>query len=1135
VKSIETTETTPIAAQPEVPEITPVDHTGDHAPEAAASVPTVTGRPGAAEVARNAARAFWRSRRLWMGLAALGCALYGQTLLVGTPQSRDTIMVASIRWYALGIVLAIVAWWGTYNNKTGLLQPWKPSNTGSLPVVRSKVVAATNGLRRSRLLSIGRYVLAFLALALNLASAGVLRGDYSSSLGAYGWLASLLLLVLAFVRHRPRPGLYADDAQTDVEDRTDWRLPRRVEMAIFLGLCVLGLALRFYRLGDWTTGVHPDEGYAGTDAMSIVTGHPVSPFLFGWFAQSNFYFWGIAAGLKLFGHDLFGLRFFSATVGALMIPPFYGLVRMWFGVRAAIIATFLLSVSDIALIVSKEQFSNSTTPVLLVAGFYFLFRGLRTRRTLNFVLAGYANILSLYFYNGGRLAPFMLAALLLYLFALLPLVRLPAIYKTLRATSGVGRLRALGRAIGSQARGVFHYAGQIVALVIACVCFASPFLVYYVDHIEDMNSRSSGVMIFSMPEKMAATYGATHKPLYLGLRLPTGEDIYPVLPAAFEQTPLSIKLADDGFWPRVLWRQTTTTLSMLTYRSDASYVYTVAGGPIVKPIESALIVLGLAWALWRWRDTRMATISLWFWSTIFVGGVLTDTAPYMPRLVGIIPTLAILAAIPLNKLAAETVAMLERVNVKKIFAWRSNLPRFRYAQVPVALVLVGLLAYIGWLDYDAYFVRHRAYWDDRTYTGQAFFVRDTSARIVAEGRPQPYFIDLADGVTWWGDGANRFLNYGMPGVDTFNAADILPVLDNGDRDIVFMFWGDNARYIPLIKAYYPSGEEHRYNWRFRPGESEPYLLSYYRVKSEQIAPMRTTRATYTLATGEPLTQDETAIGSSSAPPDGLTYPSAATWEAGLVAPAYALYDFRVSGSSLVSLVIDGVEIIPSTESTVQGSVILAKGVHHVRLLSGLQAPGERIDLLWSSGGSPYTAVASRYLWNGPGRGLAGEVLPFQADIHQPLPADTAGQGDQVVRNRRVDGTIAFRHTGEAISGGYAMTARWQSTLNISFPGVYAFKLTADGQGLLLIDGQTVIDTAGREDPGSTTTIELGRGAHSFELRYNWNGGAQVLDLYWQPPGEDLTMMPPGPLATGEGAWLPGTISEPPPFRLDAGR
>ena len=50
-------------------------------------------------------------------MIALGCAVYGQQLLVANHDTIPQVIVPSIRWYALGIVLALVAWWGNYKNK----------------------------------------------------------------------------------------------------------------------------------------------------------------------------------------------------------------------------------------------------------------------------------------------------------------------------------------------------------------------------------------------------------------------------------------------------------------------------------------------------------------------------------------------------------------------------------------------------------------------------------------------------------------------------------------------------------------------------------------------------------------------------------------------------------------------------------------------------------------------------------------------------------------------------------------------------------------------------------------------------------------------------------------------------------
>ena len=46
---------------------------------------------------------------------ALGLALYGQKLLV---DQGPAAIVLSTRWYAAGILLAIIVWLGTYKNKS---------------------------------------------------------------------------------------------------------------------------------------------------------------------------------------------------------------------------------------------------------------------------------------------------------------------------------------------------------------------------------------------------------------------------------------------------------------------------------------------------------------------------------------------------------------------------------------------------------------------------------------------------------------------------------------------------------------------------------------------------------------------------------------------------------------------------------------------------------------------------------------------------------------------------------------------------------------------------------------------------------------------------------------------------------
>lgn len=1073
----------------------------------------------------------WRGRGLWVGGIAIATALFAQRLIVEGRQ-----ILPSIHWYAAAIFLMIIGWLGTYRNQTFLTQPIpRRAAAGTLPV---RVVAPPVIRRRPRLAlpvvvpralaaRLGdrwRYLVAFLALALNLYSANQLRSDYYSTVGGVGWVLSLILLLLAFVgEHRQVTRDIDTKRADDVERRTDWRPSPRVEWTIFLALFVIAFALRLYRLDDWTTGMHGDEGEAGMDAISIIEGHPVSPFLTGWFSQPNFYYWGIALTMKVFGTGMGGLRMFATLAGVLMILPFYPLVRQWFGVRTAMIATAFLAISDVAIHFSRQEFSNITTPSLLVFGFFFLFRGLRNMRTIEFILAGYAFMLSLYFYLGGRLTPILVIAVFAYLFLLMPVVRLPGVYRAMRGRlPGVSRTQALSQAVSAQLRGITHYSRQIIICLIACLCMVSPWLIYFIDHQAEWNGRSGDKLIFNNPERMAAQYpDATHTPLYIGLRAPRPDDVYPFSPVVFEQTPSSIKLSDDGFWIRVLWDQTTTSLSILTYRFDASSVYTFTQEPVAKPIEAALIILGIAWALWRWRDTRMAVLSMWFWSTVLIGGVLTIDAPYMARLVGIIPTLAVFAALPLGKISGEFIAVLGQ------WDWRPQMRRV--GQVASGVVVVSILLWLFGQNYSDYYFRYLVNWPFTEVTGQAYFVRQMSSIVTAEGRPTPKYYELGMHLIYWGHGDNRFLNHGTDGIDMVNPSQELPIINNGDQDVVFEVWELNKQYLPIIKAYYPEGVQAPFNYS-ADGKGN-YLFTSYRVTKEQINAQRFMVATYTPATGPAIQRQEKTIGSDRPPPPDLSYPATASWTGGLVAPAYGKYRFRLSSPATSKLTIDNVIVMSTTTSATQleGEVILARGVHDVRLEGQMPDANAQIHLEWATGGAGYGVVPPQVLWGNVGKGLVGRIQalgggdPMAFDLPDPPPAPAPPPF-----LRRVDGFLGFRDFPSAMGTGGITTGAWTGTLQVPQDGDYGFDVYSTGDSVVYIDGNLVVNNrqnggGPRNAPGQVT---LTAGPHRYDLHFAYSGGVGYLEAFWTPPGGDRQMLGPTVLHTDAGAWLPGTISDP---------
>jgi DNA-binding beta-propeller fold protein YncE len=978
-----------------------------------------------------------------------------------------------------------------------------------------------------------RYLVIFVALLLNLYSANVLRGNYFSAVGGVGWLMSLGLLMSAFIGER-RPKLRDPNAVAiDNEDRDTVRMLFLVELALVLAIVVLAFFLRVYRLDDLTGGMHGDEGETGMDAIRIMEGGQVSPFMTGWFAHPNFSFFAAAGSMTLFGKTLFGLRILSTVLSVLMLVPFYLLVRMWFGVRTALIAGVLLAIMDVSIYFGKLGLNNIMTPFFLVLGVYFLARGLRSMRSLDFVLAGFSSMLTLYFYFAGRLTPFLIAGMLGYLFVFMPLVGLPGAYMDLRRGDKLrSRLHTLRGALVGQWRRSRPYFSKLLIFAVACLCMASPWGVFYLDHQVEMNARSNDKFVLypTNEPRMANEYQASHDPLYLGLRVPTSNDIYPFLPVVFEQTPLSVKVAEDGFFARVFWGQANKTLSMFTYRADNSSFFTFTGEPAAKPIEAALLILGIAWALWRWRDHRLAILSIWFWGTVLAGGVLTIDAPYMPRMVGLVPVLAIFIALPLNKLAAEFYNAFGRVRAARKtrrVRWQPVLAR----AVPAVLV-VGTLVYLGLqnaTDYDRYLNTYPY----RDVAGQAYFVREMNQQVVAEGKPTPYYYDLGMHQLYWGHGDNRFVNHGTPGEDMTNPTNELPVIDNQERDVVFMVWGLNRHYLSVLRTYYPGGAEKEF--LYGPPDSPSNLLTSYHVTKEQLEARRQMQATYRPATGEPVERSEGGIGSTTPPPDGLRFPATASWSGSIVAPSMGRYRLAMDAQGDGNLILNGTLVLSTTAQapTAETELLLARGPHQVVLTGVLADAASQVTLRWAPAATELAPVARQYLWNGPGQALFGQISSQQGLDVAALPGGATAEQPKAIASR-VDGFLGFRHSPDATIGG-PLYATWTGTLNIEEPGIYVFDVHSNGDSAVFVDDKLVtVIRANGQPVQAGGQVELDAGDHKYELRYTWSAGTGYLEAYWTPPGRERVLLGPDVLHTDAGIIDAATLaSEPPPAEIPA--
>ncbi|HEY5901777.1 MAG TPA: PA14 domain-containing protein [Anaerolineales bacterium] len=225
----------------------------------------------------------------------------------------------------------------------------------------------------------------------------------------------------------------------------DARRARWLEAAAFALILLLAIFLRIYRLNAIPPGIYVDETNGALDALRILEGNGASPFGTGWYGTPNGYLYYMAAVFKLLGAGWYSLKLVSLLPAILTIPAVYLLGRLMYGPSAGLIAMFLMAVSRWHLSMSRWGWNETAPPLFQVLATFFLWRGLRDRRALDYALGGVLAGLSLYTYLSARLA---LATLFIYI--LFWLVSDPAGWRAGLRRSGAGLLvLALGAGVAA--------------------------------------------------------------------------------------------------------------------------------------------------------------------------------------------------------------------------------------------------------------------------------------------------------------------------------------------------------------------------------------------------------------------------------------------------------------------------------------------------------------------------------------------------------------------------------------------------------------------------------------------------------------------------------------------------------------
>lgn len=327
---------------------------------------------------------------LWCGLIAFLASLVG-TLLLANERARPWAVSLLIGAAVLAVII-----WGR--------QKWIPA------FPRHPIVRIPN-LDRSRFLYLFGVVSVFLlALAADLRYLATPNETFG--LAGILWLAGIGVL-LSFTFVWPHPA--ADPAgELHLTRWPTW------EMVLLAGLVLVALLTRVWDLTSFPDNIYPDEIMTGTIAtQSYINPTGSSPSVFSTLWDGidlpALWFWIVSSSLKVSGSTLAMLRLPAALFGAATVVPLYGLIRGTWGRSAAMAGAAILAFSASNIHYSRLALNNITTQFFWANCFFFLLRGLRSRRPFDWVVAGLSAGLSEHFYYGTRLLPFILLVFICYI------------------------------------------------------------------------------------------------------------------------------------------------------------------------------------------------------------------------------------------------------------------------------------------------------------------------------------------------------------------------------------------------------------------------------------------------------------------------------------------------------------------------------------------------------------------------------------------------------------------------------------------------------------------------------------------------------------------------------------------------
>ena len=824
-----------------------------------------------------------------------------------------------------------------------------------------------------------------------------------------------LLSILLFIA-----AVYALDGRDPRQQFREWwrKLPaRKWELAGLALILLLAVFCRLYQINTIPSGVFFDEAENGLDAKRVLEEgfHPV--YFETNYGRGALFIYLLAFAFKLFGPGVFVMRLVVVVLGLLTVLAFYHLARLIFG--------------------PSTSSGHGDYRVGLIAAFLLAL----SRWHINFsrivfdaILLPLLQIVAYYFFLKGlrtrRRLDFMWAGLALGLglhtyaaFRAIPFV-LIVFFIFLIADAALRRrnfLREFGLPL-------------VAAVFAACLVFA-PLGQYALRHRRAFMDRTQATSIFTKRDQADIT--------------------------------------------EAIRSNTRLHLLMFNWRGDRNGRHNLPGEPMLDFASGILFVIGLGYALSRWREPPFFLFLVSFFA-LLMGGLLSVDfeAPQSLRSFGVLPAVYVFIS-----------AVLERLWVafKRGFG-----EKWRWVFLGGVAIL---LAFIGFRNYHTYFYRQArdfAVWN-AFHTAESL----TAKEMKALGSSHQFYVTSL----YYEHPTVRFLAPEISGYKRVEVGDNLPLRESDRPVVIFLDPQKEAMYRDA-RRFYPGAEAKEYTSPY----GGPVVLYAVKLDLQDLASVQGLVARYYEGEdwqGQPAIERREArldVDWSADPP--LPLPFSAEWEGVLYVPRYGAYVMGISAPGEAEVLIDE---YPVLEEAAEHTIMLAKGNHALRVRA-VGASG-RVKVYWQPPGESRQPLPAWALYTDPpvtNNGLLGSYYP---NPNWASPRAFA----------QIDPAIAmFFH---ATPLGRPYTVEWQGMIAAPQSGDYAFATSSIDESQVYIDGQLVVDNQHRNQYVEGR-ISLTAGLHQINIRYADRSSHSFIQFFWRPPGRGQEIVPASVLLPPQGDYPP---------------